>query len=247
MRVRAWACTAVLPLALALSGCGPLPGYPRAGPPIPPDQILDFQTLYKTNCQACHGVNGANGPAMDLANPEYEALVDDATLRKIISDGMPGTQMPAWAQSAGGMLTDRQIDAIVAGMRKQWAKPNAFAGTTPPPLAQNQAGDVHRGQQAYQERCAMCHQGPARQQITSPVYLSLVSDEALRSIMIAGRPDIGQPDWRLEPVPGNWGPAVKDSSSLQPLSDQNVTDIVTYLHSLRNPAAVSAAPIQPRR
>jgi cytochrome c oxidase cbb3-type subunit 3/ubiquinol-cytochrome c reductase cytochrome c subunit len=222
-----------LPLALALSGCSDLPGYPKAGPPVPPAQVTDFHTLYEQNCQACHGVGGQNGPAMDLANPEFQALVDDNTLRAIISKGLPGTQMPAWAQSAGGMLTDQQIGAIIAGMRKEWAKPVAYAGATPPPFLQNQAGNGQRGQQIYQTRCAGCHGGSARQQVASPVYLSLVSDKAVRSIIIAGRPDIGQPDWQHDNPKGAAGEA---------LSGQNVTDIVAYLHSLRNPAAVSAAP-----
>jgi cytochrome c oxidase cbb3-type subunit 3/ubiquinol-cytochrome c reductase cytochrome c subunit len=235
MGLRTLAALAVLAPGLALAGCGQLPGYPKGGPAVPPDQVMDFHTLFERNCQACHGVGGQNGPAMDLANPEFQALVDDDTIRKIISNGLAGTQMPAWSQSAGGMLTDAQINALIAGMRKEWARPNAFGGATPPPYEQPAGGDAKRGQQAYQARCASCHQGPARQQLTSPVYLSLVSDQALRSIVIAGRPDIGQPDWQHE--------------NGQALSPQDVTDIVTYLGSLRNPAAVSAAPIplQPRR
>jgi cytochrome c oxidase cbb3-type subunit 3/ubiquinol-cytochrome c reductase cytochrome c subunit len=231
MRMRTLASIALLPLGLALGGCQ-MPGYPKAGPPIPPDQITDFHTLFERNCQACHGAGGQNGPAMDLANPEFQALVDDNTLRNIIANGLPGTQMPAWARSAGGMLTDQQINAIVAGMRKEWAKPNAFGGATPPPFPQNTAGDANTGKQTYQERCAGCHGGAQRQQIDSSVYLSLVSDQAVRSIIIAGRPDIGQPDWQHDNPRGAAG---------QPLSDKNVNDIVTYLHSLRNPAAVSAA------
>jgi len=233
MRLRHAIAVAWVPLVLALGGCNDLPGYPKAGPPLPPDQVTDFHALYEQNCQACHGPGGKNGPAMDLANPEFQALVDDNTLRAIISNGLPGTQMPAWAQSAGGMLTDQQINAIVAGMRKEWAKPNVFGGATPPSFRQNQAGDAQRGQEAYEAHCASCHGGSARQQVASPVYLSLVSDQALRSIIIAGRPDIGQPDWQHDNPKG---------AASQPLSEQNVTDIVAYLHSLRNPAAVSAAP-----
>lgn len=212
--------------ALALTGCDRMPGYPKEGPPPRPEQVTDFHALYGANCQACHGANGQNGPALDLANPEYQALVDDATLRKWISSGMPGTEMPAFAQSAGGMLTDQQIGAIIAGMRSEWTQPNPFGRATPPPYAQPQAGNAQHGQIAYQQRCASCHQQPGRQQVTSPVYLSLVSDQALRTIIIAGRPDIHQPDWMHE----------------GPLAPQDVTDIVTYLNSLRNSAAVSAAP-----
>lgn len=177
---------------------------------------------------------------MDLANPEFQALIDDNRLRNIISNGLPGTQMPAWAQSAGGMLTDQQVDAIVAGMRKEWQKPSVFAGVTPPPLQQPGGGDAGRGKQAYQAHCAMCHNGPARQQVTSSVYLSLISDNALRSIIVAGRPDIGQPDWQHDAAKG---------APQTPLTGQEITDIVAYLGSLRNAATVSAAPIPvpPRR
>jgi cytochrome c oxidase cbb3-type subunit 3 len=225
---------AVLPLALALAGCSRLPGAAAAaGTAQRPDQLMDFKTLYSQNCQGCHGANGRNGPAIDHSNPELEALLDDAALRRIISSGLPGTQMPAFAQSAGGMLTDAQIGAIIAGMRKNWAKPDPFGGAVPPPLQQPAGGDAKHGAQVYQARCASCHQKPEDQQVTSPAYLSLVSDEVLRTIIIAGRPDIGQPDWRMQGVKGSAGP----------LSAQDVTDLVTYLGSLRNPSLVSAGPV----
>ncbi len=223
MRIAALAlisCTAAL-----AAGCAHAPGYPP-NPVSRPTEVTDFATLYSENCAACHGANGQSGPAIDLANPEYQALVDDATLRKWISGGMPGSEMAAFAQSAGGMLTGAQVNTLIAGMRKQWSQPNAFGGATPPPYAQAQAGDAHRGELAYQARCVSCHE-PSRQQIASPVYLALVADQALRSIIIAGRPDIGQPDWRHD------GPGGKAAT---PLSAQEVDDIVTYLDSLRNAA-----------
>jgi cytochrome c oxidase cbb3-type subunit III len=234
MRVGAMALA--LPLVLALAGCGRTTA--EAGTPARPEDVLDFHTLYSTNCQACHGVNGHGGPAMELGNPEYQALVDDATLRKWIAGGMPGTEMPAFAQAAGGMLTDAQIGALIAGMRKEWARQNAFGGATPPAYAQpSGGGDGKRGQATYQARCASCHQNPAGEQVTSAAYLSLVSDQVLRTVIVAGRTDIGQPDWRLAGVKSGG-----NANGGSPLSGQDVTDIVTYLGSLRNPAAVSAAP-----
>lgn len=239
MRTRSLVLGAV-PLILALAGCGGVSGTVAEGPPPRPEQVVDFKTLYNQNCRACHGENGQNGPSMDLGNPEFQALVDDNTLRDIISHGLIGTQMPAWAEQAGGMLTAQQINAIVAGMRKEWAKPNAFSGATPPPLKQPGGGSAQHGQQVYQQRCAGCHQGNERQQPNSPVYLSLVSDDVLRTIIIAGRPDIHQPDFQHDNANGAAG---------QPLSAQDVTDIVAYLHGLRNPDTVSAAPTPrpPRR
>jgi cytochrome c oxidase cbb3-type subunit III len=216
--------------AIVAAGCGHAPGYPPD--PIPrPTTVTGFSSLFGENCAACHGANGRGGPAMDLANPEYQALVDDATLRKWISGGMPGTEMPAFAQSAGGMLTDAQISALIAGMRAAWSQPNAFQGATPPPYAQDAAGDATHGQQTYSARCASCHQS-RQQDITSPNYLALVGDQALRSIIIAGRPDIGQPDWAHLAGGGK---------AASPLSTQDVSDVVAYLSSLRNSAPAAQA------
>jgi cytochrome c oxidase cbb3-type subunit 3/ubiquinol-cytochrome c reductase cytochrome c subunit len=55
--------------------------------------------------------------------------------------------------------------------------------------------------------------------IVDPTYLALVSDQYLRSIIIAGRPDQGMPDWR--------------SDSNQSLTDAQITDIVSWLASKR--------------
>lgn len=207
-----------------LGGCSHVPGYPP-NPILRPSQVMNFATLYKQNCAACHGANGQNGPAMDLANPEYQAYVDDATLRKWLSAGMPGTEMLAFARSDGGMLTDAQINVLIAGMRKEWLKLNVFAGATPP-YAQAQAGDAHRGEQTYAARCAECHQ-PTQQQITSVNYLALVGNQALRTMIVVGRPDIGQPDWCHD------SPAGKQAAQL---TEQEIDDVVSYLASLRNGA-----------
>jgi cytochrome c oxidase cbb3-type subunit III len=211
-------------LAALNVGCAHAPGYP-GNPIVRPDAVADFGTLYSENCAACHGANGQGGPAIDLANPEYQALVDDTTLRKWISGGMPGTEMPAFAQSAGGMLTDPQVDALIAGMRRAWSQPDVFAQAAAPPYAQTHTGDAHGGEQTFQARCSACH-APLHQQIISPNYLALVSDQALRSVIIAGRPDIGQPDW------SHVGSAGKGT----PLSAQDVDNLVAYFASLRIPA-----------
>ncbi len=220
-------------LAVILAGCRLAPGHPP-DPDSRPDQVLDFATLYDQNCAACHGRNGQNGPAIDLGNPEYQALIDDASLRKWIANGMPGTEMPAFAQSAGGMLTDAQVDVLVAGMRKAWRAQDAFAGAAPPayaPAAAGNAGDAQRGQQTYQVRCAGCHKAGG-EDIASSTYLSLVGGQALRSIIIAGRPDIGQPDWQHD-APGG--------KAVTPLSAQDVDDIVTYLGTLRSAATTTVS------
>jgi cytochrome c oxidase cbb3-type subunit 3/ubiquinol-cytochrome c reductase cytochrome c subunit len=56
--------------------------------------------------------------------------------------------------------------------------------------------------------------------VTDGSYLALVNDQALRAIIIAGRPDLGHPDWRST-APGH------------PMSDQDVTDVVAWMASQR--------------
>jgi len=191
---------------------------------VPPSQIGDFGTLYGQNCAGCHGVEGSGGAAMSLANPVFLAIADDGVIRRTAASGVPGTPMPAFAQSAGGMLTDNQIDALVRGIRS-WAKPDTLRDTTAPPYAAQSPGDPHRGADSYRTYCSSCHGpngrgGSKASSIVDGSYLALVSDQELRTIVIAGRPDLGAPDWRGD-VEG------------RPMSAQDITDVVAWLSSQR--------------
>src|SRR5499425_3036463 len=89
--------------AALLSGCGAPHGQPRPGSEtVAPNAVLDFNTLYSSNGAGCHGQEGRGGAAIAVGDPVYLALVDDAAVRKVIVKGVPGTAMPAFAQSAGG-------------------------------------------------------------------------------------------------------------------------------------------------
>jgi len=113
---------------IACVGCDSSRGRP--GPDsevIPPDQIMEFNVLYASNCAGCHGSEGKGGAAIPLGDPVFLAIADDAAIRQTAANGVPGTPMPAFAKSAGGMLTDKQIDAIVSGIRS-WTKPDSMRG-----------------------------------------------------------------------------------------------------------------------
>ena len=209
-----------LAMVVASLGCDRKIGPPNDQEELKrPENVASFDRLYKENCSACHGENGSGGPALDLADPNYQALVDDASLRHWITFGMPGTQMPAFGESAGGFLTPEQVNVLVAGMRARWGRKDYSAADMPPYLSAT-VGDGERGQDIVRTRCSSCHQ-QGQQRITDVSYLSLVSDQSLRSIVIAGRPDLGHPDWKHVP-------------NGQPLTDQDVSDVVAYLHSLRS-------------
>jgi mono/diheme cytochrome c family protein len=207
-----------------VAGCT-LPGKPRGlSLEGQPSKIEDFDVLYRDNCAGCHGDDGRGGAALGLANPVYLAIADDATLRRPISDGVAGTAMPAFAERAGGMLTARQIEVLVHQMRARWARPAALEQATPPPYA-GPPGDPQRGHVVYATFCARCHGadgtgGPQSRSIVDGSYLALVSPQGLRALLIAGRPDIGQPDWRSD-LAG------------RPLSSREIADVVAWLVSQR--------------
>ena len=191
---------------------------------VPPDQIVDFSSLYRQNCSGCHGVEGRGGAAMALANPVFLAIADDTVIRHAATNGVPGTPMPAFAQSAGGMLTDNQVNAIVRGIRS-WAKPAALGTQTPPPYAAPVPGDAQHGADAYRTYCSSCHGidgrgGSKASSIVNGSYLALTSDQQIRIVVIAGRPELGAPDWRGD-VEG------------RPMSPQDVSDVVAWLSSQR--------------
>jgi mono/diheme cytochrome c family protein len=213
-------------LTLVLSGCNLPHGQPRKDSEIvAPSQVFEFTTLYAENCAGCHGAQGRGGAALALGDPVYLALVDERAMRNVVANGVHGTSMPAFAQSAGGMLTDKQIDVITSGIFSGWARKGILEGSNPPSYAAKTAGNAAQGELAYGTYCASCHgsggQGsPKGSAITDDSFLALVSDQGLRTTVIAGRPELGAPDWRGN-VLG------------KPMAEQEITDVVAWLASRR--------------
>lgn len=232
----------ILALSAALVACDWMPGKPDPEERWRPvSEIADFDRLYGQNCAACHGREGREGTAHALNDPLYQALVSDDVLRGVIETGRAGTSMPAFSVQAGGSLTAKQIDLLIAGMRERWAKPQEFQGVELPPysLADAQAkgsgaGDVARGAEAYRVYCAQCHGeegggGEKAGSITDPNYLGLVSDQSLRTTVIVGRADLKKPDYRSN-VAG------------RAMTPQEITDVVAWLASKRQVMTAQAQP-----
>lgn len=209
---------------VAICGCNSAPGRPALDSQVlPPDKVLNFDTLYQQNCAGCHGAQGKGGAAIGLASPVYLAIADDASIRRVTAEGVKGTAMPAFAQNSGGMLTDEQIKAIVSGIRSRWATPLPLEVT--PHYSVLASGDPTRGGETYNTYCLSCHGAAGRGglragSIVDESYLTLVSDQYLRTIVITGRPEMGAPDWRGN-VPG------------KPMSEQDVSDVVAWLSAQR--------------
>jgi mono/diheme cytochrome c family protein len=92
---------------------------------------------------------------------------------------------------------------------------------------------IERGALLFQRACAGCHgangagseqNGDIRLAINSPSFLALISDQAVRRIIITGRPDLGMPTY-----------AERDGrpDDFQPLTTSEIDDIVSLIASWR--------------
>lgn len=228
-------------ICVATTGCKDAPGKPTViSEATRPDQIIDFPTLYKQNCAACHGEQGKAGAAVSLANPVYLIISGVDNIQRVTAAGVPGTLMPPFSRASGGMLTDRQIQILAHGIVDTWGHPGVLGGSMPPSYTSTSPGDLVHGQQAFINFCARCHGSDgagvnARKEgqigsIIDPSYLALVSDQSLRTAILAGFPDQHMPDWRSDLT----------GTGARPMTDQEITDVVAWIAAHR-----TATPGQP--
>jgi len=107
---------------------------------------LDVETgsrLYRSNCFACHGPEGASIPGVDFRRRQFKRVSSDEDLLRVIATGVPGTAMPPTA------VTDSQRLALVAYIR---SLPEASAGAAG-------SGDAARGRALLEGKgnCLSCH------------------------------------------------------------------------------------------
>jgi len=221
-------------VALATAGCRAAPGKPGPDSATPrPEQVLDFATLYGQNCAACHGASGKHGAAISLANPVYLAIAGVTNIQRVTAAGVSGTAMPPFGKAAGGMLTDQQIAALAQGMVTTWGDAAALGGQTPPAYASSASGDPEQGAKTFATFCAQCHgadasgakasNGDMTGSLVDPSYLALISNQGLRSIILAGQTEQGKHDWR----------SYLNGPGARAMTDQEITDTVAWLASHR--------------
>jgi mono/diheme cytochrome c family protein len=227
-------------LCVLTAGCD-LPGKPEPSEQyVAPHKEMSFNVLFHQNCAGCHGKIGTLGPAPPLLDKLFLAIIPEAELRRVVSEGRAGTLMPAFAEGKGGPLTADQINVLVETMKPRGGQlPPAATGAPPYLVAQDpaaQAGNIEAGRKVFARACAGCHGGHGQGgkdvgAINDVDFLALISDQALRRIVITGRPDLGMPDY-ADP---------KDRpKDFQPLTSQEVTDVVALLASWRGGGSADA-------
>ncbi len=211
--------TGLLLCILALVACDKIPGKPKPEDRWKPhSEITDFAKLFEQNCQGCHGMGSVVAASMPLDNPTFLAILPREELLRLISEGIPSKAMPGFSAAAGGPLTKDQIKILVDNIV---SKKPAPTGNLLPTYAATVPGDATRGATIFANACASCHGadgngGDKAGSVINPAYLDLVSDQYLRSIVIAGRPDLGCPDFANR-IPG------------QAMTEADIADVTAWL------------------
>lgn len=226
-------------LICLLAGCD-LPGQPhREDRPVRADEIVDFDWLFQSNCSGCHGPNGKLGPAPPLNDAILMRIVSNDDLLRVITEGRPGTPMPAFAYAHGGPLNEAQVKALATGLKSRFQSPVDLKATLPAYRSDTKHGapvsteDIARGGQIFSRACAGCHgeRGEGTDvagAIAEPAFLGLITDQALRRLIITGRPDLGMP---------NFADSTGRDDDFRPLSSDEIDGLVALLGSWRQGAA----------
>jgi cytochrome c oxidase cbb3-type subunit 3 len=120
----------------------PLAGDPKAA------KAGEYE--FRINCALCHGLGGrGGGRGPDLTRAQKKYAKSDTEMFQIISNGIPGTAMPANGTNGQGVgMTDQEIWQIITYIRSVEVKAPAK------PL-----GNAMRGKELFygDANCSQCH------------------------------------------------------------------------------------------
>ena len=208
-------------LASALLG-----GCKKAEPP--PIQLTRGAELYGRMCAVCHGEKGEGykaDQAPRLAQPEFQASVNDEQLREAIKNGRNATTMSAWAKERGGPLSPEDIEEVIAFLRTWRTGPSVALDERP------LGGDPTRAESLFERECVRCHGargvGGPNVHIGNPQLLQVASNGFIRYALKNGRPGTLMPSFS------------------QTLGDEGIEDLTGLLRSWQNPAPPPPPPAPP--
>jgi mono/diheme cytochrome c family protein len=126
-----------------------------------------------------------------------------------------------------------EIVADAAGLAPRWGVVSPAGDSVPPYALPATSGNASNGSKLFERACARCHgdngagvvrEGKRLRKINDPAFLALLSDQALRRIIITGRPDLKMP---------NYAQKSGRSHDFEPLTSADIADLGALLSSWR--------------
>jgi putative heme-binding domain-containing protein len=136
------------------------------------------KSTYTTSCAGCHGLDGrGSDKAANISGSAKVQHLSDAQLSGIISNGVPGTGMPAFRD-----LSEKQTRSLVSYLRLLQGKLER----------RNLPGDAGRGKQIFfgKGECSSCHTVSGEGGFLGPdlsVYGASVPADAIRDEIVRAR------------------------------------------------------------
>ncbi len=180
-----------------------------------PLDLAEGRRLYERNCASCHGARGlGDGPAALAGSVPAPAVgapaamrdVSPALMYRIVSVGVAGTPMPAWA----GTLGPAQRWNVVAYLTHLRATES----------------ERRTGEGLYLQRCASCHGAGGASDGAMTATLSTAPPELASFAWQAEHSDAEIAAVLRNGLPGRAMPPSRD------LSDAEATSVVAYVRSL---------------
>jgi len=129
--------------------------------------VQEATAVYVENCAVCHGGQGEGIGAMPPLNNPALSEADAGLLFDTIARAAHGTAMASWHLDEGGLLSEYQIEGLVALLRfGDWGQVRAVAdaqGFVPPEISQAYSSDALLLEGVSQEdphQCKGCHDDP---------------------------------------------------------------------------------------
>ena len=193
---------------------GQTPQNTQAANPVAgdPQAIREGASLFRANCSPCHGLNakgGGRGP--DLTSGRWTHGSSDAEIFRTITQGVPGTQMPA------NGFEDSEIWTIIAYLRS--LAPSDHAKTT---------GDPVKGEKLFigNAGCATCHMVKGHGGLLGPDLTRVGASRSTAYLIQSVRdPDKELSDGMLDPNNHYGLPLVYDTVTVVLKDGQKVTGI----------------------
>lgn len=150
------------------------------------ESVVSAADLYAEDCAVCHGASGEGIADTPAINSDAVRSMSESDLLKVISRGRYNTQMAAWAIEEGGVLSNSQIDDLVALIQYgNWdyvEERVAELGLTPPEVIEFEVTEdvqallaaipegetLAEGLMVYEENCAACHDGDGSGTLIAP-------------------------------------------------------------------------------
>ncbi len=219
------------------------------------------EAVYQQRCEICHGAagdgSGAAAANMDPRPRDFRRgwykirstangqLPTDADLVRIISEGMPGTTMPAW----GEVLSPEELEAV-AGYLKGFSR--RFERETPEPVPVVAAPGsseerIGRGAQLFsgaQAECVKCHgvagrgDGPSASELVDDFGQPIVPADLTTPWYLRGGPSASDIYLRLKT--GLTGSPMPSYAEV--LSDDQLWDLAYFVDSLGEDQAPQPPP-----